>query len=937
MTINSTQTEVNRMKIIPRDLILKMLQAALESGEYLFARQVAISWLAAFPGDLEIAVLQAQVVIAEGKPAQVIPVLDLVCRKDPFYLQAHRLLAWASREIDAAHHQSSKTTAFILGEQIPEHIGLEPWGKPLKEALRLIEAGQYPEAHSLVESVLETAGDLLLARLLQLLILRKTKEGPEIFPLALDFYARYPDCLFAGLILAESYLQQGNEFDAVRLLHLSASADSVGQAARRLWGEDHAYRSMWPEDMVIHFDHPVPAGVAGILGWNRLAAGEIQPVESAPAAVDEVGEEDLDQKVAAVPPVQVDPLLEVLERIANLEVKPLAADASAGEGTGAASPASSLLDPSLEGEAAAQPGSAGVEGASIADQPDPVPSAGKVNEEEAAAACKQVEGELEQLARKLRQPSLAKADGRFPVYVILTTRSGLEEQYGPQTRSVIDGELRRLSAAVAKRHGWQSIVFYPDDAACTNQYGLDPVNPQDPWKIKQSLSDLDSSLSKRGEMIGALMIVGGDPVVPFHRLPNPAEDSDDDVPSDSPYGTLDANYFVPEWPVGRLPGETGPDSGTLLEQIRQAQRFHARRAKSRLAIGKEWLLWMKARLEALAPNRTRQSFGYTAAVWRRSSLAVFRPIGAPHTVLASPPAFSGGLKRKVAANLGYYNLHGLEDSPAWYGQRDPMEAGTAPEYPVALSPEDLHRNGRSPKFVFSEACYGAHVFGKTEKDSLALKFISLGTMGIVASTCISYGSVSTPLIAADLLGHLFWQQLKSGKTAGEALTTAKVQLVREMNRRQGYLDGEDQKTLISFILLGDPLASYDGFRVRGKGIVRFKEHPMFPTISDENQEVLAPTKVPAEVLKEVKQIVAEYLPGADVAGIHFCRLQVGTNGKEQPAGDVPFLGRKNRKPQSDRLVVTVSKQVQVAQHLHRHYLHVTMDESGKTVKVALSH
>jgi hypothetical protein len=549
---------------------------------------------------------------------------------------------------------------------------------------------------------------------------------------------------------------------------------------------------------------------------------------------------------------------------------------------------------------------------------------------------KSVEVELEKLAQELHQPSLARADGRFPVYVIFTTRNGLEDQYGPQTKSVIDAEMRHLAAVVARRKGWQSIVYYADDPAFTNQYGLEPANPQDPWKLKHALVDLDAALSKRGEMIGALLIVGGDTVVPFHHLPNPTEDSDLDVPSDSPYATLDSNYFIPEWPVGRLPGEAGPDSGTLLEQIRQVEHYHAHRVKGKMPFGKEWIIWIKARIEDMAPNRSPHSFGYTAAVWRRSSLAVFRPIGAPHTVLASPPAFSGGLKRKVTANLGYYNLHGLEDSPVWYGQRDPLEAGAAPDYPVALSPEDLHRNGRSPKFVFSEACYGGHVFGKTEKDSLALKFISIGTLGMVASTCVSYGSVSTPLIGADLLGHLFWQQLKSGKTAGEALMIAKVQLVREMNRRQGYLDGEDQKTLISFLLYGDPLAGYDGFRVRSKGIARSKEHPIVRTTSEESQEVLLPGNVPAGVIKEVKQVVAEYLPGADVAGIRFCRLRMDHLEKEPPAGGAYLSGRKSGKDASGRLVVTVSKQVQVAQHLHCHYMHVTMDDAGKMLKDALS-
>lgn len=930
MTNHSAGVGTQRVRIFNRDIILKMLQAALESGDYRFTRQTAISWLAAFPGDLEISVLQAKAVIYEGRPAQVIPALDLVCRKDPLYLEAHRVLAWASREIDEKSCLRTKTIAYVLGDRIPGGTVLEVWGKPLKEAWALIQAQEYELAQGLIDEALRLVPDLLLPHLFRLFIARAEKEAQQFFTMAQEFNLSFPDCLYAGLILADSYLQQGNELEAVRLLHLGAAGDTMGQVARRLWGEGHAYRALWPEDMVIHFDQPIPAGVASRMGWNHLNPGEILKTET--AAPGEPGEQVVNGKSLeknSGPNAQLDNLLAVLDRIVNTEEEEKVEKEPELIPVDEAVLSGLKVDPCQDSPQEDLP---------IAEDliKDPEPIVDEVANGEAAAVSKHVEGELEKLARKLRQPAIARSDGRFPVYVILTTHKGLEDQYGPQTASVIDGELRRLAAAVGKRQGWQSMVFYPDDAACVNQYGMDPVNPQDPWKLKHSLVDLDAALAKRGEMIGALLIVGGDSIVPFHRLPNPTDDSDGEVASDSPYATLDANYFVPEWPIGRLPGESGPDAGTLLEQVRQVQRFHNHRAKGRLAFGKEWILWVRARLQTLTPSRTSPSFGYTAAVWRRSSLAVFRPIGAPHTVLTSPPAFSGGLKRKASANLGYYNLHGLEDSPVWYGQRDPTEAGAAPDYPVALSPEDLHRNGRSPKFIFSEACYGGHIFGKTEKDSLALKFISLGTQGVVASTCISYGSISTPLIAADLLGHLFWQQLKSGKTAGEALMTAKVNLVREMIRRQGYLDGEDQKTLISFVLYGDPLASYDGFRVHSKGMIRSKDHPMVRATSGESQEVLAPTMVPAEVLKEVKQVVSEYLPGADVAGIQFCRLQMGSCAKEIHSGGFPFHGKKNGKNQTGRLMVTVSKQVQVAQHLHRHFLRVTMDESGQTIKVALS-
>lgn len=89
-----------------------------------------------------------------------------------------------------------------------------------------------------------------------------------------------------------------------------------------------------------------------------------------------------------------------------------------------------------------------------------------------------------------------------------------------------------------------------------------------PGKLKLALHDLDEKLSSKGEMIGALLIIGGNDIIPFHQLPNPTDDMDTSVPSDNPYASLDENYFIPQWPVGRMPDEKGTDAAFLLEQIR---------------------------------------------------------------------------------------------------------------------------------------------------------------------------------------------------------------------------------------------------------------------------------------------------------------------------------------------------------------------------------
>ena len=158
------------------------------------------------------------------------------------------------------------------------------------------------------------------------------------------------------------------------------------------------------------------------------------------------------------------------------------------------------------------------------------------------------------------------------------------------------------------------------------------------------------------------------------------------------------------------------------------------------------------------------------------------------------------------SRLSYFNLHGVEDGPEWYGQRTLDDPATLPEYPVALRPADVANSGRAPVFVFSEACYGANIAGKQVGEALCLKFLHSGTRAMVASTKIAYGSVDAPLIGADLLGRCFWQNINQGLPAGEALRRAKLQMAQDMTQRQGFLDGEDQKTLISFVLYGDPLA-----------------------------------------------------------------------------------------------------------------------------------
>ncbi len=332
-------------------------------------------------------------------------------------------------------------------------------------------------------------------------------------------------------------------------------------------------------------------------------------------------------------------------------------------------------------------------------------------------------------------------------------------------------------------------------------------------------------MAKRGERIGALLIVGGPEIVPFHCLPNPVDDQDNDVPSDNPYATRDENFFIPEWPVGRLPGGAGKDARLMLDALQRFQAAHAA-YKRRLSLKKRLQRWLVAQIEKFRLD-SRRSFGYTAAIWKNAAASVFQPIGKPGWLHVSPPSGVGSLKSgqqngkrstsggvpKPVGRLAYFNLHGLVDAPEWFGHRDLLQSSEDEvDYPVAFRPQDVQGGsplGEVPKVIFSEACYGMHIQNRALDEAIALKFLEAGSLAIAGSTCMAYGSygaMDNSLVAADLLGHSFWKFLKDGMPAGEALRQAKIFLASEMDHRQGYLDGLDQKTLISFVLYGDPLA-----------------------------------------------------------------------------------------------------------------------------------
>ncbi len=929
MTTYSPSSPGEPYQKINRNQLVSLAEAALRVKNFRFARQITMNWLGVYNADLRVNVLLARAMAGENKLAQAYQVLDRVCKRDPEFLEGQAALADVQRRMGDSQKRITAINLHILdGRENYEDV-LPGWSHNLQEAYRLAGEEKYDEAVKILHQVLGVEGDPVLAAILHLKITRKREDLATTIKLADLYINRWPECLQFKLLYADALMEIGDEVKAVNLLHECASKDVTGQTAQRLWGADHPYRPLWPRNLEAAFNLPVPADVAGVLGLNWLPAGGGEP-----KAIPEV----FAGMAFDLEPAEIDP-----EELPSFES--LVQEARSAEEEAVRS-ASQPEEPPFEMLVGGGEKSADEAGSSF---PAVEMSAGRSQTEDTDfpksppwvdPELDAVEQEFEKLAEKMKQPSLAREDSRFPTYVLLTSRKGLTAQYGVQTAEIVIKEMAAIASAVqAAMPKWSAAVFVPDDADQMKLIGLEAIESSDPWKIKLALADFDQTLAKRGEMIGAVLIVGGPEIIPFHRLPNPTDDSDPDVLSDNPYATLDSNYFVPEWPVGRLPGESGPDASALLGQLRNVARRYQRGAKINLRKlnPSSWRQLLLAAYDALIGIQS-PNFGYTAAVWKRSSIAAFKPIGDARQLRVSPPEMTGRVdgKKILAAGLNYYNLHGLIDSSDWYGQKESGTRGDGPEYPVALSPSDLRKNGRCPQFVFSEACYGAHITGKGENSSLALKFLSLGASCVVGSTCVSYGSVNTPLIGADLLGYAFWKYLRAGFPAGQAFMQAKIDLANEMHSRQGYLDGEDQKTLISFVLYGDPLASREKSLKKAKGITRQRVHRAVKTVCDRAEDEHFVPEINGEMLRKVKKEVEVYLPGLENASVLINR-QHGTCNARNHRCPTHEIGAKNAAGSlEDRLVVTFSKRIEVASRTNFQYARATLDKEGKMIKLAVS-
>ncbi len=231
-----TLTPVDFDRPISRTAVFTLLSTAMRVKEYRFARQTALAWLAAFPGDLGINLVHAQALLGEEKYSQVNPIVEDLCLKDPEYVPAQRIRTKPQVFRNPDVQARGQACVFALTGEARRGVTMPDWAQMTWAARLAFQAGDMAKAEQLIHQAMLSDLPSPLPAILHLQITNASKDFQELHNLANLYSSRWPECIQFKLYLAESLIQTGDENGSVALLHQCAAHDPAGQVATRILG-----------------------------------------------------------------------------------------------------------------------------------------------------------------------------------------------------------------------------------------------------------------------------------------------------------------------------------------------------------------------------------------------------------------------------------------------------------------------------------------------------------------------------------------------------------------------------------------------------------------------------------------------------------------------------------------------------------------------------
>jgi hypothetical protein len=354
----------------------------------------------------------------------------------------------------------------------------------------------------------------------------------------------------------------------------------------------------------------------------------------------------------------------------------------------------------------------------------------------------------------------------------VTVRKELEDRYSASDYQRIRASLNKYCAAA----GAHMVAL--DDAGDMRPLNLSAVTGSEPGTLLLSLR----AVRRRMSGVDSILLVGSDSIFPHWRMANPvidrSVDPDETVLSDNPYGTDTEDleeYLAPPLAVGRLtdfPRGSADDFVKSIDAAAAARSGRTVRSRSAVVSNADWADYSRKAAVALPDQDWHLSPGYLMDQASRAD---------------------------TDREFLYFNLHGFTGEADWKGYDTVQE-----RFVTAVTPDAFDRQYISGAVAFAENCYGAETPGRTPQNSCALRIVREGA-AFVGATGLAFGSCIAPnlfLDDADALARSFWSEFISGAGLGEALRRARADYRDDIGTPQ--TNPFKQKTLLQFVLLGDP-------------------------------------------------------------------------------------------------------------------------------------
>jgi hypothetical protein len=365
--------------------------------------------------------------------------------------------------------------------------------------------------------------------------------------------------------------------------------------------------------------------------------------------------------------------------------------------------------------------------------------------------------------------------------VIISNRTALQTKYDKPGFQKIYSALKKLIATDKKR-SLNSLLIFVDDAVTMKKLKGKAVNDQ--TDAEQYKNAVDCVF--RHYTPDYLLFLGAQDVIPHCRFRIPIPDDDDtyvssDVPyaCEAPFSRNAGDFVAPGRVLGRLPDITGETDPSYLIGLIQNS-----------------IKWKPLKLSAY-----KNYFSISVKWWKKSTETSLKNIFANNSKLKlAPPTLGPYTKPELSTLMHFFNCHGGLRTSEFYGQ--PNENSN--NYPVCFESEMLADKVSYGTVTAAECCYGALLYNPNRPTKIhapiSNTYLQNGAVAFVGSTTAAYGP-SHGQGGADYITQYFLIAIQKGASCGRAFLEAQQRFVEKGDVK---MDPTDLKTIIQFLLLGDP-------------------------------------------------------------------------------------------------------------------------------------